>query len=194
MAMSDWSERTRLLVTVGVTVLVNLGVWGFVYKAREDWKKKDAEKNNLTNVVKGLKAEADKLPDLQKQLDKLSDRKKKLESVLPPTPERDRFFTDFTQICEQRGVRYTSYTPRYDVPVQGLNPQNFKRDVYGTSYVGDFKSMVELVNYFEESYPRFIAIENLAINSANGGMNITGAKHTWSFNIVAYYYVPTQGP
>lgn len=195
MAMSDWSERTRLLITIGVAVVINAGVWGLVYKAHGDWTKKENERKNLVKEVDGLKVEANKKTDLVTELKRLSTQKEELENRLPKTHERDRFFTDLVQLAEQKGIRYLGYVPRYDVPVSvpGLNPQNFKKDVYSTNYEADFKSICEFINYFEEFYPRFIQIENLSINANAGGMNITGAKHNVSFDVVTYYYIPTPG-
>ena len=91
MAASDWSERTRLLITLGVVAVINLGVWGFAYKVRGDWQIEEKKLNGIRAEISSLNAFIAQKPDLEQKRNTLKRESDTKEKKLPNEHHRDKF-------------------------------------------------------------------------------------------------------
>jgi hypothetical protein len=193
MAATEWSERTRLLITVGAVVLVNAGVWGLAYKARDTWVQEEAKLKKLSNEVHILQQAVDRKEELTATLNQAKRTFEKKEKMLPEIHERDKFIEFLADLAQKKSVTIKGTPPRYDQAIEGImgiqDPQNFRRDIWGFSGSADFKGICEYMNVLEEHFPRFVSIDGLSITTSNSGMNVTGTKHDVNFSIVTYRYV-----
>ncbi|MBI3832608.1 MAG: hypothetical protein HY291_24005 [Planctomycetes bacterium] len=193
MASTEWSERTRLLITVGAVVLVNVGVWGLAYTARDTWVLEEAKLKKLSNEVHVLQQAVDRKEELTATLNQNKRTYEKKEKMLPEITERDKFIEFLADLAQKKNLTIKGTPPNYDRPVEGIlgiqDPQNFRRDIWGFSGTADFKGICEYMNVLEEHYPRFVSLEGLSITTSNSGMNVTGTKHEVSFSIMTYRYV-----
>ena len=196
MAAADWSERTKLLITVAAVIVANLGVWGFAYKVRGDWQVEEKKLQNIRKVVNDLAAENAKKPEFEADLTAKKREFETKEKKLPNEHFRDKFMEQLAEYAQQTSMdNVQPDPPQYNQPVTvpGIeNPQNFTRDIWRIRSNGDFKSICIFLNTLEEKHKHFLNIENVQINTANSGMNITGIKHDISFAIETYRYVPDK--
>jgi len=196
MASADWSERTKLLVTVAVALAANLGVWGFAYKVHGDWKIEEKKLQNVRKAANDLAAQNAKKPEFEAELTAKKREFETKEKKLPNDHHRDDFMEKLAEYAQQTNMdNLLPDPPQYSLPVTvpGIeNPQNFTRDLWKLRSSGDFKSICIFLNTLEEKHKHFLNIENVQINTANSGMNFTGKKHDISFAIETYRYVPDK--
>ena len=194
MAAAEWSERTRLLVTIGVVVLVNLGAWGFVYKASQDHEATRLKMVALQKEVKALEEEEKREQDLTREIETFERQHKKLAARLPDVPKREKLASKMSELAQQ--YKMTEKATRYEYgkkpDVQGLN---FLCDVCHTQYEADFNSLCYFMNTLEEHYDYFLALEDLAITASSSGMGVTDvSKHDVTLTIISYQYASRTGP
>jgi hypothetical protein len=197
MAAAEWSERTRLLVTLGVMVLVNLGAWGFTYKASQDHEATRLKMVGLQKEVKVLMDEEEKEKELTSQIEKFDREHKKLAARLPDVPKRERLASKMSELAQQYKMnqRPSRYEQGRKPDVPGLNPQNFLCDVCHTQYEADFNSLCYFMNTLEEHYDYFLALEDLSITANSSGMGVTDvSKHEVTLTIISYQYRAQTGP
>lgn len=197
MAATEWSERTKLLITAAAVVVVNIGIWGLAYKVRGDWQVEEGKLKKLQseiNVINEYLAQREQITAKRDESKRKFDKK---EKMLPEKHERDKFMEVFTDLAQKKNFTIKSNDFRYDanIDVQGIpDPQNFRRDIWSVAGSTDFKGICELLNVLEERFQRFVSIEALAITTDNLGMNVTGTKHNISFQIMIYRYVEQAAP
>ncbi len=51
MAAAEWSERTRLIITIAVVAVANLAIWGLAIKVRGQCQNKEAALKKLIDEV-----------------------------------------------------------------------------------------------------------------------------------------------
>jgi hypothetical protein len=176
---------------------VNLGAWGFTYKASQDHEATRLKMVGLQKEVKVLVDEEEKEKELARQIENFERQHKKLAARLPDVPKREKLASKMSELAQQykmneKATRY-EYGKRPDV--QGLNPQNFLCDVCHTQYDADFNSLCYFMNTLEEHYDYFLALEDLAIAANSSGMGVTDvSKHDVTLTIISYQYVGKAGP
>ena len=190
---AEMSEKVRLIITVAVVSLANAGIWGFVYKLHQDFKKKEAERMKLQTTVEQLKAEAETKGDKQIELETLRRENERQLKKLPDEKDVERFIQELANIAGKSDVKIDGVVrPKKGAPpeIPGLGA-NFKKDIYIARYQASFRGFCEFANYLEEFHKWFVGLENVTIQAKAGGLAITGAKHNMSFNVVTYRYVRT---
>jgi hypothetical protein len=193
MAAAEWSERTRLLVTVGVVVLINGAAWGFTYKARQDCETMRVKKEKLQADVKALDAEEVKAKTLEGDLYKLKNKNAKLEARLPNKPKRDELSGKISELTQR--YKFTEKGIRYEYDKKAEVAGSFLCDTTRTQYEADFNSLLLFMNYFEEHYDYFIALDDLSIMARDSGMGVTDrAKHDVTLTIISYNYITKPTP
>ena len=193
MAATEWSERTRLLITIAVVAVVNLAVWGYAFTVRGQWQAKEKTLSVLIAEVKKLQEVAKSKEGLEKDKKALEAENLARRSQLPDESKVLRFMILLSEFQKNYNlIDRSGANPRYGVAVDvaGLtNPQNFSRDIWPVRCQGDFKGLCEFLNKLEEHHEeRFVTIENLVITAPNSGMVVTGSKHDISMDLITYRY------
>jgi Tfp pilus assembly protein PilO len=191
MSKPEWSEKIKLALAVAAGLVLNLAVWFVVYKAQKAWEKEDASLKKLQKEVKDLDEKASKKAEKEYELDRLSRENARGRAKLPDEHEREQFMQLLASQAQRTNLVLKSTTPNFDQkpPLGGLIEQNYLRDIWSTSYEADYNGLCGFFNFLEEHYPRFVCIENFTISPKDGGMNVTGAKHSVNFDVVTYRYV-----
>jgi len=190
MAANDWSERTRMIVTAAVVVVVNVALAGGFYYVYGVWQDKDkihkqkvAEKQGLEKFVR--EGEGKPL-----ELKQLTERFKQQESKLPDTDQIATLNTDITKIAQLSNTRNLNFVNKGTGG--GEVGSSYTRETWSTKWEGDFMGWCKVMNDIEEQFPRFIAFENLSIVPKNSGVVTTGTAHDITVDLVTYRYVKGQ--
>jgi Tfp pilus assembly protein PilO len=190
MAANDWSERTRMIVTIAVIVAVNIGLGAGLYSLRKQWLKLDADHKKLLAEKQALDEFVKQGPERDRELTTYTERFDKQAKLLPESNEVATLMSDLAKIGDSTGCKNLSMAGSGTVAA-GNN--NYAREVWRSRWDGDFMSWCKLMNEIEERFPRFVAFESLQLTPANNGMVLTGAEHQISVDIVTYRYVRPLG-
>ena len=192
MAASDWSEKTRMLVTIGVGVVANLALGYFLYAAHTKYA--GLEKTNKGKQVEAdkLRAEVSEKPILQTRLSGLQRNLKKKESLLPEEKNDEKLSADISERASQAGAALMAYARASQPTTEGGPGATLERTVYRTRWQADFMALGKLMNSIEEKFPRFVAFENLVLTPQNNGVVPMGAKHEISMDLIVYRYLRQQ--
>jgi Tfp pilus assembly protein PilO len=186
-------EKTKLLITIGVGVVVNLGVWGFFYKLNNDLTELNKKLEKLRADNTNLQKEANRLKEVEDKIKEYQDKNKDLLSQLPLDSKRTEFLQKVSELATAQQLENPSYTPSFNKPteVQGLGDE-YKKDIFDYTYTANFNGFWGFLNALEENWDRFISIEDFDVRAKDNGMNLTGAKHDIRFKINTYYYIPKK--
>jgi hypothetical protein len=212
MALSDWTERTRLLVTGAVAAALNLAVWGFVYHAHfVVYQKRYKDKTALTKVVNQQEEDKRKLEELKLKVQKYEEEnQRRIRKIPEGTPQLVYDYVTWLtgaeaqpNIMAERGNLSLERNKPSDIPDIG---PDFKRDIIRVSYSADFEGLLALINRVEEPEEtgpeaagkgvRFAAIEGLSIQAAASGMGVNlsegkpAFKHNATFDIITWRREP----
>jgi Tfp pilus assembly protein PilO len=186
MAASDWSEKTRIIITVAVGVVVNAGLAFWLYTAYDQYAVLEQQSNTKKKERAQLKntVEVEK-PELDKELAKLKSSLAKKESLLPEQAEVEQLMNSVGERAQEAGATLLSFAKANNPTAEG----NYEKTVYRTRWQADFMSWCKLMNSMEEKFRRFIAFENLQLTPPSSGLVLMGAKHEISVDVVVYRYV-----
>ena len=192
MAANEWSERTRMIVTIAVALIGNAALGGGLYYVYGEWQKLDKEH-------KAKVAEKKVLEDFVKQEDErkvefkmLTERFKSQESMLPEEDEVAKLMVNISQQAELTKCNMKTFAKGAS-GVGGDFGSSYTREVWRSRWDGDFMGWCKLMNKLEEEFPRFIAFENLTIQPANSGVVLSGSKHEINVDVITYKYVRPLG-
>ena len=191
MAANDWSERTRMIVTIAVIVAVNVGLGSGLYYLRKQWLKLDADHKKLLAEKQQLEDFVRQGPERDRELTQYTERFDKQAKLLPESSEVATLMSDLAKIGNTTGCKNISIAQSGGATSSGAS--NYAREVWRSRWDGDFMSWCKLMNEIEERFPRFVAFESLQLTPANSGMVLTGAVHQISVDIVTYRYVRPLG-
>ncbi len=188
MAASDWSEKTRMLVTIGVAVLINAGLGFWLYTAYGNYKKLETQlKAKNTQITDLKKAVYEDGPLLQAELKTTKVDLASKESKLPEQEELNKLIDDMAAIGASTGcLRKSFVTVKSEDASLG---DSYVRSTWKTQWEADFMGWCKLLNAMEEKFPRFISFENLTLTPKNSGMVPTGSRHTINVDVVTYRYL-----
>src|SRR5260221_13314917 len=110
MAANDWSERTKLIVTVAVAVALNVAVLGYLYTVYQDYQGLQRTRAaNAANIQK-LRKETDTLEEEQVKLDtKVKEVATKMKK-LPENADPAKMIEDISKIAGKYGCVFKSCT------------------------------------------------------------------------------------
>ena len=198
MAVSDWSERTRVIVTVAVGAAINAGLLGWFYMYYNDYT--DLEKKHAANAVeiqRLTKVSKEDLPKARETLERTARECKDKEHALPQGDEVNQLIQNMATLADKDGC--------YNISVQRLpggvdatatlpGGGTVERTVWRTRWEADFHGWCKLMNDMEEnlSFDRFVSFENLTLQPKNNGMVPTGSKLDISVDVVTYRYQPVR--
>ncbi|MFH0939121.1 MAG: type 4a pilus biogenesis protein PilO [Planctomycetota bacterium] len=189
MAASDWSERTRMLVTVAMSVVVNVGLGFWLYTTHADFKKKEAllvkRQDEIRNLKKTVEEEG---PKLATQLSALREELHTKESKLPDAEQVEKLMNAIGTVTAKHNARLEN---RIRVMSAESAPgSNYARMIWKTKWKADFMTWCKLINEMEERFERFISFENLTITPKNNGLVPMGTQHDIQVDVVTYRYLP----
>jgi len=195
MAAAEWSERTRMWVTVGVVLLINAGCWTVTYLARSKCQELRVKLKKLDAQIADLKKMVDEKEKLEGTLKSLQMAFDKEAKRLPGQPKRDDLSEKVTNLAQNLKMkeksRRSEINKKPEIP--GLNVQNFESDVLRTQWEATYSALGQFVNQLEEHYDYIVAIEGLSISDKDNGMGVTGALHDVTLDIVSYRYLRPAG-
>lgn len=198
MAAADWSEKTRMIITIAVAAVVNIGLGTGLYFAREEWlrldkihKAKMEQKRKLTEFVEQEQTRKDELKSL-------TERFRDQEKQLPDVEEVAKFVVDISRIAENNKCKRKSFIKSPAGAgggiVTGVGGAKYAQETWSSKWEADFMGFCKLINEVEEKFPRFIAFEGLIIAPKNQGVVAMGETHDISVNLVTYRYEKVQQP
>lgn len=196
MAASEMSERTRMIITVAIAVVVNLALGGFLYYAHGQYK--ELEKKHAAKVAekKALQDFVAQEQQRQDDLKLLQERFRVQESKLPEQEQVASLIDDIGKVAAKAECKLVSST--YVPPIGGAGPggllggSNYSRSTWKTKWEANFRSWATLMNEMEEFFPRFVSFENLTISPKNQGVVLPGTQHEVNVDIVTYQYIREQ--
>lgn len=191
---AEMGERTKLFITIGVGIVVNLGVWGFFYKLNGDLTELNKRLDKLKAENAALKLEADRRPEVEAKIKEYADKNKDLLAQLPLESKRADFLQRVSDLANAQGLDNPTTNMSFAKPteVQGLSGDEYKKDIFDYSYQANFNGFWHFLNVLEENWDRFVSIEDFDVKAKDNGMNLTGAKHDIHFKINTYYYIPRK--
>jgi Tfp pilus assembly protein PilO len=190
MAANEWPEKTRMIVTIVIGVVVNIGLGALLYTEYSEWKQKDQVLTAKKKEIEGLRKIVDRKPTLDEELKKTSTDFESKKGKLPDAAEFEALLDNFAPIAEHNNCKRKTFRKGTTDSTPG---NNLMKSVLNTTWDADFFGWCKMVNEIEERFPRFIAFENLRITPKNSGMVATGSIHDISVDIVTYQYV-RNGP
>ena len=186
MAATDWSEKTRMLVTISIGVGANLALAVLFYFAYSSHAEKTAELNKQKTVKKGLEERVKTLTKLTDDLTKLETKFETDRKKLPDAQAVDKLYGEISpMIVKNHGVN-KSFSIRPNT--EATPNQNLLKTTISTRWEGSFFCWLNTINEMEEHYNRFVGIENLTLSPRNAGVVITGMPMDISCDIVTYLY------
>jgi len=193
MTASDWSERTRMMVTIGVGVAVNVALGYFLYAGHGKFA--DLDKKNKGKQVEAdkLRVEVQKKKSLQTRLSSLQRDLTKKESLLPEQQDDEKLNELISERAQQSGASLLA-SSRSAPSTESGPGASYERTVFKTRWQADFMSWCKLMNSMEEKFPRLVAFENLVLTPSNNGVVPMGYKHDISVDVIVYRYLRQQQP
>jgi Tfp pilus assembly protein PilO len=191
MAASDWPERTRMWVTVGVAVGVNILLGVGLFMVRGQWNDMDQSRNRKKKERTALQQEVDKEPELKAQWQSLQDKIAEMKRKLPKQENLPELVTKIADLSQQTGCTQKASIYQPGGPVAGAAGLSVSQETWRTRWEADFMKFGKLANQLEEHFDRFIALENLIISPRNQGMVEMGtpeAQEEFSVDLVTYRY------
>ena len=191
MAAQEWNERTKLLVTIAIVVVINLGLFYYFYTIYQEYQVKVAEHKKNNAIILDLKSKTDDLDIKKASLAQLiKDCEKKMKK-LPEEQEVPKLIDDLSKIASKNECTNKNITFGTDTGAQqaGLGGGSYARDVWHSTWDASFMNWCKLTNEMEENFERFVGFENLNISVKNSGMIPTGTRHAISVDLVIYRYV-----
>ncbi|MGD0092182.1 MAG: hypothetical protein ABSE73_19885 [Planctomycetota bacterium] len=192
MAASDWPERTRMWITVGVAAGVNILLGAGLYMVHGDWKKLEQAYQKKEKERLALKDLVEKEgPELEHKLQSLTDSIADMKRKLPKQENSPELIAKIAEL--QQTTHCTQQSSIYSPggPVAGAGAMSISQEIWKTRWTGDLPSFCKLMNTLEEHFDRFIALENLVIAPQNSGLVQMGtplAVEEFSVDIVTYRY------
>lgn len=195
MAANEMSEKTRMIVTIAVAVVVNVGLGVVLYKARAEYQRLDASHKVLVKRRDELKVYVAQKEEKQVELKRLTETNEKQLKQLPSQEDIADLVTQIAKIAKDSGVdqKNFAYSPGAVSTSGGVQ---IARDTWRSRWEGGFMGWCKLMNHMEENldnFSRFTSFENLSIRPKNSGMVIMDtkdARHDVTVDIVTYRYVP----
>lgn len=200
MAVGEWPEKTRLLVTIAVGALLSVGAWTGVYFGHKKYRKLQSNVAKLKKDIKNLEEEAKREPGLRMKKKRLEESQAKYLKKLPSEEEAAELIEQVSKIAqkynvEQKSRKRIKSRERRGGATGPVGLQNFETDYWQTTWAAGFHEWCRFMNEVEEKYPRLIAFENLDIIAA-GDFVLSGSKHNIKVKMATYRYKPqpTGGP
>ncbi len=183
----EWSERTKLIVTIAVALVVNAAVGAFLYLAVKNYNDLRKELASVQKEVEDLRAKASQLQAKQEIKRRVEAENADILKKLPPQSEIPLLMDRISEVAAQapvqlKDVRKVSGGP----PTMGVA---YAKELWGASIEANFHSLVKFINHVEENFDRFIAFEDLAIASKQGGLVPHGTNHDIRVNVATYRYL-----
>jgi Tfp pilus assembly protein PilO len=194
MAASDWSERTRMLVTIGVSLLVNGAVGYFLYSAHAKHAAIVVEIGKKQREQADLKQKCLEDGDVTRTLEKKTAEFAALKNRLPEVDPVEGLLSDIGNVEAEAGARLKT---RQKIPsTEEVAPgTNYQKGVLRTTWDADLGSFCKVLNRMEDNigFERFVSFENLTITPKNQGMVPDTTSHSINVDIITYKYV-SAGP
>jgi len=189
MAAPEWSERTRMIVTAAIVVVINGGLGGWLYMIHSDYQKYEATHKTKQKRVNELKAVVAEKPEKELQLKTLKGDYAKLESKLPEEQQIGQLIDEMSTIATKTNCQRKSATLMQDIDQATVAGATYSRSVWKTRWEADFFGWCKLMNEMEERFQRFVTFENFSLQPKANGMVPTGSKHEINVDVVTYRYI-----
>ncbi|HYG74081.1 MAG TPA: type 4a pilus biogenesis protein PilO [Planctomycetota bacterium] len=187
MAANDWSERTRMIVTIAVVLVVNAALGGGFYYIHGEWQKLEKEHKALLGEKKQLEEFVKQGDTKTLELKQLTERFKEQERQLPEQDEVAQLSLDVQKVSNDSKCALKSFIAS-GTSGGGDFSASYTRQVWRTKFEGDFMGWCKLMNKLEEEFPRFLAFEGLSIMPKNSGVVLSGSQHEINVDLVTYKY------
>lgn len=187
MAMGEWTERTRLIVTAAVALGVNLILLVFLYFAMEKNKKLGVDLVNITNEAEKFRSRANQLNEMEEKKRKMETDNEKILKMLPSETEVPRLMERISDVADQTLVKVGGLQRRG----AGLTPPGaaYAKEVWSATVSANFHSLLKFINQVEEGFDRFVAFENLTIRPFANGLEPHGTPHGITVDVATYRYL-----
>lgn len=193
MAASDWSERTRMLVTVAVAAVVNLLLGGGLYMMHGEYKKQEAIHEKKKKEKAGLEEYVRQEEEKKLEFKTLNERFGAQQRKLPEEEQVAELVTKIADVAQKTHCVNKSFMYQPGAAAVAVGGGGYTQDIWKTRWEADFMSFCKLMNLIEEHFERFIAFENLIISPRNSGvvsMDTKEGQHDISVDLVTYRYRP----
>jgi Tfp pilus assembly protein PilO len=187
MAANEWSEKTRMIVTIAIGVVANIGLGAVLYSAHGDWKKLDTDLQAKKKTIESLKKIVDEKPAKEAKLKGLQADFETKKEKLPDAAAIEKLIDDLAPIADRNSCKRKTW--RRSANADAGPGANLAKSTFSTTWDADFFGWCKMINEIEERFPRFISFESMRLTPKNSGMVVTGATHDLSVDIVTYQYI-----
>jgi|GEM_PF-2126669 len=196
MAANEMSEKTRMIITIAVVVVVNAGLGYLLYTRRAEFQRLEAAHKVLLKKRDELKVFVAQKEEKTAELKRLTETNEKQLKQLPSNEEIADLVTQIAKIAKDSGVDQKNFGYVPGSVISGPGGVQVARATWKSKWEGGFMGWCQLMNHMEENlnnFSRFVSFENLSIRPRNSGvvlMDSKDARHDITVDVVTYRYVP----
>lgn len=196
MPQQDYSERTALIVTAVIVVLLVLG-GGAVYLYGKS--KLDAVVVEMKTYDKGIREadnRIDMIPGLEDDFRKREASSQQYLQRLPDTIEIDVLLKQISQNAKDAQLRILSLERSRMRLVRKTKggEEPYEMFTYTLALLGDYGSFVEFVRRVEFEMPRFFALRSFSIKGVNSGLSPGTKDDAFKLEFVTYAFSKKAEP
>ncbi len=186
--MAKITERGRLWLTIGASVLVAGGITALVFSDRADIKATEEEIASLDERIEMADVEIRKTKDREDEVIVFREVQNRELEILPKQQEIANFHANLTVFLTNAGARFTK------MPENSPKESELTRGVYVTPNTieceADSTALLRLVNLIEND-PRLVAVKGLNVKGGGRTQNgEEGEAHKVRLHLETYFYAP----
>ena len=186
--MAQLSERQRLWVTIGASVLLSGGITALVFMDRQEIQDTDGEIQALEEQISAADVEIKKTKDREDKVIVFREVAPRELEILPQRQQIADFHANLTMFLTQAGAKLTK------IPENAPKESELARGVYVTPNTieceADSASLLRLVNMIEID-PRLVSVVGLKIHGGSRQKDADHAPtHKVTLNLETYFYNP----
>jgi hypothetical protein len=187
--VAKMSERQRLWLTIGASVLLSGGIGALAMMDRKEIEATQEEIEALDARIAAADAEIRKTKDREDEVIVFRAVKDRELEILPRHQEIAEFHANLTTFLTQAGARFTK------LPDNAPKESELAPGVFVTpntiEFESDAASLLRLVNMIEID-PRLVSVKGLKVagGGRSRGPNDDASLHKGTLNLETYYYNP----
>ena len=186
--MTKITERGRLWLTIGASVLVTGGITSLVFSDRADIKATEEDIASLDERIETADVEIRKTKDREDEVIVFREVQNRELEILPKQQEIANFHANLTTFLTNAGARFTK------MPENAPKESELTRGVFVTPNTieceADSTALLRLVNLIEND-PRLVAVKGLNVKGGDRTRaGEEGQAHKVRLHLETYFYAP----
>lgn len=186
--MVKLTEKSRLWLTIGASVVASGAMIGLVFSDRADIRTTEEEIASLEERIESADVEIRKTKDREDEVIVFREVQSRELEILPKQQEIANFHANLTTFLTNAGARFTK------MPENAPKESELTRGVYVTPNTieceADATSLLQLVNLIEND-PRLVAVKGLQVKGGERASDGSESPtHKVRLHLETYFYAP----